>query len=344
MHKRSPCKLIWSALILLGACSTAEIQSVELLAFTKSMEQNLKIVDSRLEGINLPALIADDRRAQLVEKSGFYELEDCTIKPSALLTDPDDLSAPYFDERCKLIGLDKNSDKVEFDMAPGLDRAVAAQRTSADLKAYMAAISDLGASDQPTRVAGDLAASLSALNNLAESAAAFSGKQIDKDTANTVKTGSTLAETLAREGLEAMRYRALAAILRDADPAVYEACIQLALWLAQDEDQALRDDLDALEEAEGEATRFAVFESDGGAVDRQALAAKLTAVEERHKALADRDRAAKWRVFLSAARAHRALRDAFDRPADIQAAANAHARVDALVDQTLAVVKATGNP
>lgn len=344
MRKRSSGKLIWSALVLAGACSTTEIQSVEMQAFTKSMEQNLKIVDSRLAGIDLPALIADDRRAQLVEKSGYYELEDCIVEPSALLTDPEDISAPYFDERCKLNAKDKNAEEVAFDMAPGLDRAVAAQRTSADLKAYMAAISDLGASDQPTRVAGQLAASLGALNNLAESAAAFGGRKIDKDVTNTIKAGSTLAETLAREGLETMRYRALAAILRDADPAVYAACIQLALWLAQDEDQAMRDDLDALADAEDEATRFAAFGSDGGAAHRETLAAKLRAVEDRYAALAKRDRAAKWRVFLSAAQAHRALRDAFDRPADIQAAAKAHARLDTLVEQTLAVAEAAGNP
>lgn len=343
MHKRSPYKLIGAALILLGGCSTAEIQSVEMRAFTQSMEQNLKIVDSRLEGIDLPALIADDRRAQLVEKSGFYELEDCTVKPSALLTNPEDLSAPYFGERCKLTGFDKQADKVAFVMAPQLDRAVAAQRTSADLKAYLAAISDLGGADHPTRVAGELAASLGALNNLAESAAAFSGKKIDKDISNTVKAGSTLAETLARDGLEAMRYRALAAILRDADPAVYEACIQLALWLAQDEDQAMRDDLTALADAEDAATGFATFGSDGGAADQATLAMMLKEVEARHKALAERDRAAKWRVFLSAAQAHRALRDAFDRPADIQAAAAAHARLDTLVTQTIAVVQAAEN-
>jgi hypothetical protein len=343
MHSGLLRTLMLSTLVMVGACSTAQIQSVEMDAFTTSMSENLTLVDAKVAALNLPERIADDRRAQLITRSGFYELEDCVLKPSALLTNAEDLSAPYFDDRCKLNGLDKQADAVPYVMAAELDRAVAAQRTSSDLKDYLNAISELGGSDQPNEVANNLAASLDALNRLAESAAAFGDKKIDKNVTNTVEAGSTLAQTLAREGLEAMRYNALAAVVRDADPAVYEACIQLALWMAEDEDETLKSELRALQDAADEATTFAVSESDGGVADQQVLATKLKEVERRYKTLADHDHAAKWRVFITAAQAHRALRDAFDRPADIEAAANAHARLDTLVNQTIAVLKAAEN-
>jgi len=313
-------------------------------AFTTAMETNLEIVDSRLEKMNLPEQIAADRRAQLVAKSGFYELgADCVIEPSALLTDFETLSLPYFDERCKMVGVSGQGENVEFVVAPELDRAEAAKRTSADLKAYLDAISDLSATDQPTQVASQLAASLAALNKLAESAAESRGKTIDKDITNTVKAGSTLAETLAREGLEAMRYRALSAIVRDADPAVYEACLQLALWLAQEEDEAQKADLNALKDAEDAATERAVTLFVNGMTDEAGLSILILKVDEAYGKMAERDRTAKWRVFISAAQAHRALRDAFDRPADIETAAMAQARLDTLVRQTIAFVEAAEN-
>ncbi len=345
MHLRSSHKLAFSALILLGACSTAEIQSVEMLAFTTSMEENLKIVDSRLEKMNLPDRIADDRRAQLVANSGYYELsEGCAIKPSALLTEFETLSLQYFDERCKMVGLDGKAAKVAFVLEGDLDRDVAAKSNSAVLKAYMAAISELSSSDGPTQVASKLAASLTALNKLAEGVVSFQGEAIKPDVSNTIKVGSTLAETLAREGLEAMRYRALAAIVRDADPAVYAACLQLALWLAhQERMKPLDDAFDALNDAEVAATDRAVTMFLNGVTDETELSDLISTEEDAYKAMAEFDRKANWHVFIGAAQAHRALRDAFARPFDLDAAAKAQVRIDTLVNQTIAFVKAVNS-
>lgn len=324
------------AAVLAAACSTAEIQKVEMKAFTTSMSRSLDIVEDRIERLDLERRLKEDRHASVVAASGHYELgAGCLTKPSALLTDPETVSAPYLDERCEVTPRGPMTEPLALEPAPELDRAVAARRTSADLKAYVDAVDALISSDEPEQVAGKLASSLAALNDLAESAGELAGKEIPRNVARTVETGSTLAETLAREGLEAMRYRAVSAIVRDADPAVYEACLQLALWLADADDEALAREVEALSEAEVAAMEASVTRQ-----DRATLDAALREFEARFDAVAKRDRNADWRVFLAAAQAHRALRDALDRPADIEAAARAQKRLDVLVRQTIAFVEA----
>ncbi len=337
-----------AAFAMLAACSTTEINAVEMKAFTESMSRSLAIVNKRLDQMNLPQREADARRASVLANTGYYGLEgDCALKPSPLLTDLETLENPPFGERCRLVGLDATDTPLPFEPPREIDHAEAARRTAADLADYVAAISDLSASEEPTQVSRKLATSLAALTTLTETgiqvATSDNKFKFDRDVSNTISSGSTLAETFAREGLEAMRYRALAAIVRDADPSVTAACVQLALWMADEEDVERRADVDALQDDEVDASERAGAAFQAGATGDPELEELVRRMEATHARIAEDDAKAKWRVFLTAAQAHRALRDALDDPADIEAAARAQKRLQTLVEQTIAFVEAVEN-
>ena len=329
------------------ACSTTEISMVEMKAFTTAMDTNLDVVEKRLHSLELEEMERNERFNQITEIGGFFTLVgECASKPSPLTTDLKTLENATFGDSCKLVATTARGEHPDFKPSQELDNAIATKRMAGTLRKYVEAISELSDPDAPSQVAQKLGKSLMTLTTLTETdveVATQKDFKFSDDVSRTINTSKTLAETLAQEGLGAMRYRALAAIVADSDPSVTAACIQLALWLAEKDAATLPDDLKALQQEEENARRRAEELVNSNIADDATLVELVRKTQALYDKIAKTDKGAEWRVFLSAAYAHRALKEALENPVDIEFAVRAQTRLQVLVERTIAFVEAAEN-
>ena len=320
---------------------------VEMKAFTTAMDTNLDVVEKRLHSLELEEMERNERFNQITEIGGFFTLVgECASKPSPLTTDLKTLENATFGDSCKLVATTARGEHPDFKPSQELDNAIATKRMAGTLRKYVEAISELSDSDAPSQVAQKLGKSLMTLTTLTETGVEVATQKDFKfsdDVSRTINTSKTLAETLAQEGLGAMRYRALAAIVADSDPSVTAACIQLALWLAEKDAATLRDDLKALQQEEENARRRAEELVNSNIADDATLVELVRKTQALYDKIAKTDKGAEWRVFLSAANAHRALKEALENPVDIEFAVRAQTRLQVLVERTIAFVEAAEN-
>lgn len=316
---------------LVSACSTKSLEP-EIGAFGGSVEVALDGAEREFQGMKLDDRLREDKIATMTRANGFYQLGCDGSYVSTLEIDLELPKQVPLSETCPLNSFDGNGEKFEYIPSEDtLSEAVQARRLINPLRSYAMALENLSKSTAPEEVSQKFTAASNALRDLAVNVSEMDGGSgIDPKDQQIIEAGSGLAAILVREGLEAMRYSALSSIVRNGDEAVHGAGLILATWMQRREDDELSNAMQVVRE-----NQQAAIESRFAGDPLNVRRTRNSEVVEAYDAAIEADQDAKWRVFIGMVIAHKALKEAFDRPADFARLQEAQARLDDFVDQAL---------
>ncbi len=333
-----------AALPLLGACSTGHL-TPDITNYGKTVEaivaEDVKTPAAR----SLPDRIAAQRRIDFAASRVIYgssDREACSYDRPDVAAD-----APAFRDSCTLVprilvGDDLQVAASEYDPAAAqaaadvvinagddaLLREQLGYGVREDLVAYGKALAELASTTDPAATGVAVGQAFDAITGLKDSLSAAASETGQPAPPSAIRQPArTLVSTLVGEIAETLRYRRLKSVVQSADPFIQQASVQLAILAFRGEGAAL----------EAKAARM----TDALAEQEPGSAASLAEVEAAHAALATADGKAAFGRYAEIGRAHRAIREALEAPADLDRLRAANQRIIALAEAFKAVAEAS---